>query len=54
MKTEYAGNPKGYIQPKTELETIYGNGVEKQKRTYITFIWREPKCILCFYAYIDF
>ncbi len=35
IKTEYAGKPKGYIQPKTELETVNGNGVERRKRTYI-------------------
>ncbi len=52
MKTEYAGNPKGHIQSKTESETVYGNGAERQKRTYMTFIWREPKCDLCFYSYM--
>ncbi len=35
IKTEYAGNPKDYILSKTELETVDGNGVERQKRTYI-------------------
>ncbi len=54
IKTEYAGNPKDYIYPKTESETINGNGVERQKKKYIVCIWREPTCDLRFYIYIDF
>lgn len=52
IKTEYAGNPKGYMKSKTELETVYGNGVERRKRTHIVCIRCEPKCNLCFYSYM--
>ena len=48
IKTEYAGKPKGCIQSKTEPETVNGNGVERQKKTYTACTWREPKCNLCF------
>jgi hypothetical protein len=32
IKTEYAGKPKDYMKSKTELETINGNGAERQKK----------------------
>jgi len=43
---------KTIYKPKTELETVDGNGAERQKRTYIVCIWWESKCNLCFYIYI--
>lgn len=50
LKTEYAGRPKGHIKPKTESETVNGNGAERQKRTYMAYCVARAAAII--YAFI--
>lgn len=50
IKTEYAGMPKDYMKSKTELETINGNGAERQKRTHI--VCYMARAVATIYAFI--